>query len=170
MMDQVTQRRLRGAALGGGLLVDGRLAHAHAHHQADDHEQARQQERDAPAPGDHRVSGQQRIEQQVHAVRAEEPDGRAEVGKAAEQRALVGRCVLGGHQRGAGPLAGKAQTLAGTADAQQHDGRGAEHVVSGQQADAKRCGTHEHQGRDQGFLAAKAVAEVSEQQATERAG
>ena len=168
MTDQVAQRGLRGAVLSGGLLKDGSLAHAHAHHQADDHEQARQQERDTPAPGDHRVSGQQRIEQQVHTVRAEEANGRAEVRKAAEQRALVGRSVLGGHQRGAGPLAGKTQALAGAADAQQHDGRGAEHVVSGQQANAKRCGTHEHQGRDQGFLAAKAIAEVAEQQAAER--
>ena len=90
--------------------------------------------------------------------------------EAAEQRALVGRGVLGCHQRGAGPLAGKAQALAGTADTQQHHGRGAEHVVPGQQADAKRCGAHEHQGCDQGFLTAEAVAEVAEQQAAERAG
>ena len=66
--------------------------------------------------------------------------------------------------------AGKAQALAGTADAQQHHGRGAEHVVSGQQADAKRCGAHEHQGRNQGFLTTEAVTEVAEQQAAERAG
>ncbi len=46
----------------------------------------------------------------------------------------------------------------------------AEHVVSGQQADAKRCGAHEHQGRDQGFLTAEVVTEVAEQQAAERAG
>ena len=170
MMGQVAQRGLRGAVLGGGLLVDGRLAHAHAHDQADDHKQARQQERDAPAPGDHRVGGQQSIKQQVHAVCAEESDGRAEVREAAEQRALVGRGVLGGHQRGAGPLAGKAQALAGAADAQQHHGRGPEHVVPGQQADAKRCGTHEHQGCDQGFLTAETVAEVAEQKAAERAG
>ena len=170
MMGQVAQRGLRGAVLGGGLLVDGRLAHAHAHDQADDHEQARQQERDAPAPGEHRVGGKQGVEQQVHAIRAEEPDGRAEVREAAEQRALIGRGVLGGNQRGAGPLAGKAQALAGAAGAQQHHGRGTEHVVSGQQADAKRCGTHEHQSRDQGFLTAEAVAEVAEQKATERAG
>ena len=170
VMGQVTQRGLRGAVLGGSLLVDGRLAHAHAHDQADDHEQARQQERDAPAPGEHRVGGKHGVEQQVHAIRAEEPDGRAEVRKAAKQRTLIGRGVLGGHQRGAGPLAGKAQTLAGAAGAQQHHGCGAEHVVPGQQADAKRCGTHKHQGCDQGFLTTEAVAEMAEQQATERAG
>ena len=162
MMDQVAKRGLRRAVLSGGLLEDGSLAHAHAHHQADDHEQARQQERNAPAPGDHRVGGQQRIEQQVHAVRAEESDGRAKVREAAEQRALISRGVFSCHQRGAGPLAGKAQALAGAADAQQHDGRGTEHVVSGQQADAKRCGAHEHQGRDQGFLTTEAVTEVAE--------
>ena len=56
--------------------------------------------------------------------------------------------------------------LAGAAGAQKDDGRRAEHVIPGQQADDKCCDAHHHQGCDQGFLASELVAEVPEQQAS----
>ena len=169
MVAQIAQRRFSGAVLGSGLLVNRRLAHAGANHQTDNDQQAGKQEGDAPSPGDHGFLAQRQAQQKVHTVCAEEADGRAQVGEATVQGALVGGGVLGRDKRGARPLARKAQALAGAAHAQQQNGNGPEHVVAGQKTDAEGRDAHHQQGRHQGFLTTQTVAEVAEQKAAEGA-
>ena len=170
VLGELLERGLHHAVLLDGLLEDRCLAHALTDDKAHDDEDRREEERDAPAPGDHGGLVEVGLKQQVHTVGAEEADGRAQVGEGAVEGALVGRRVLRGDQRGAGPLAGKAEALASTAEAEQHDGQRAEDVKAREQADDEGRDAHGHEGDDQRLLAAQLVAEVTEQQRAERAG
>ena len=141
VLHQFVKRALDNAVLLDGLLEDGGLAHVLTHKQANHHEHRRKQERYAPAPGNHGLGREPLLKQQVHAVRAEEPQRRAQVGEGPPQRALVGGSVLGCHQRGTRPLAGKAQALACAAQAKQHYRHGPRTIPQRSQTQAASLGT-----------------------------
>ena len=161
---------LGGALLFSGLLEHRGLRHAGTHVQADDHQHGGTQERDTPAEGNHLFLAQVGFEQQVQAVSAEEANRGAKVREGTVQGALVGRSVFGGDQRGTGPFAGEAHALAGTADAQNHDGPCANLLITGQAANQEGGDAHGHQGDNQRLLTAELVTEVAEQHGAERTG
>ena len=142
----------------------------HAHHQADDHEHGRQQERHTPAPAHHRLGIVERLQQEERAVGQEEADRRAQLRERAVQRALVLRRVLGGDQRRARPFAAQTDALHEAAQAQDHNRQQTDLLVGRQASDEERGHAHRHQGDDQRLLAAETVTEVAEDQRADRAG
>ena len=78
--------------------------------------------------------------------------------------------VLGGHQHRTAPLAADGEALQQPADEQQDRRRDADGGVRREQADREGRDTHQHQRDDEHLLAADAVTEVAEDDATERPG
>ena len=160
------QRLLGELALGADLLEGRRLLelqpdidrHGEQHH--------RHQERDAPAPDLEGVAGQPTAHQD-HEQREEEPHRRRGLDPAGVEPAPAFRRVLGDIGGGAAVFTAEREALQ---HAQQDEDDGRRHADGGvarQQAD--QCGRHAHQhdGDEEGALAADEVAEPPEHQRAE---
>ena len=168
LTEHLSQRGLDHLVLLLGETEDRSLLHLDAHDKTDDHQHARQQERHAPAPRDHRGVIVEAFEQEVRAVRQEEADRGAQLREGTVQGTLIGGRVFGGHQRGAGPFAAQTDALDEAAQAQQRDRGDAPHVIGRQAADQEGGDTHRQQGHNQRGLAPHAIAEMAENQGADR--
>ncbi len=96
--------------------------------------------------------------------------GQAHVCPASEEAAAVGLPPFHREEDGAGPLASYANALHDSQECQRHASPDADDGVVGHQADARRGYSHGEQGCYEGGLAAVAIAEVTEDDATQRPG
>ena len=130
---------------------------------------AREQERQAPAPGEELLGGELGGE-------VERDGGQADTGRGAHLReraveaALALGGVLDGHQGGAAPLTADGEALHQPQHRQQDGGEDADGRVGGHQAHEHGRGAHGDEGDDEHLLAAHAVTEVAEHHAADRAG
>jgi hypothetical protein len=95
--------------------------------------------------------------------------GGADLRPGAVEAAALGRRVLDGHERAAGPLAADREALDRAQQDEQDRREQPDVVVRRQQADRHGRRPHEEQRDDQHRLAPDAVAEVTEERAAERA-
>jgi hypothetical protein len=145
------------------------LVDAEPDHQADQHEHGAEQERDPPAPRQELVG--------VELAGQEERDrGECDTGggtglrEGAEEAAATGWGVFDGHQGGAAPFAADGEALHEPEDREQDRCGEPDHGVAGHQAHERGGHTHGDQGDDEHLLAADAVAEVAEHDATDGSG
>ena len=136
--------------------------------QPDDDQQAAEQERHPPAPGQEGRFGGDRPHQRQHPVGEQQPDRYADLRPARVEPAPVRIAGLERHQHRAAPLAAEAEPLQEPQGDQQdrrpHPDRG----VRRQDADHERGDAHQQQRDHQHVLAAQLVAEVTEDDPAER--
>ena len=165
---QHLDQRRPGGLGAGGLGEDGRLRDPGPHEQADGQQHDAEEERDPPAPGEELRFAGQGSGQGQHERREHYAGRRARVGEAGPQTPPRGG-VLGGHQRGAAPLAADRDALHDAQEHQQDRGPHADLGVGGQQADEGAADTHEGHAQHEHLLAADPVTEVAEHDPAERA-
>ena len=169
---------LRIAPFFSALTKVSRLDQAQAHPEADDHHHGREEERHAPAPREEVGGplagalgvGEQEVDREEHRVGDDEAERCAELREGAVPGALAGGGVLGRDERRAGPLAAEREALREAEDQQEERRPPADVVVGREAADQERRDAHREQRRDEGRLAAEAVAEVPEDDGAEGAG
>src|SRR5699024_7854029 len=136
------------------------------------HEQRREQEQDAPAPGEERLGRGPLAQSDEEQVGDDEADRGAQLGERAPDGAFALRGVLGGQQGRARPFAAEADALA---EAQEDEAQGSQNDPARggggrQQADEEGADAHDEQRGDEGLLPADPVAEVAEDDRAEGAG
>lgn len=178
VLEHLGERRLDLLALGDGLGEDRRLFELEPHVQPDDHHDRAEQERNAPAPfeegarqvGVAVVVAERQRDDQEQAVGADEADGCAELRPHRRPGALAGFGRLGGEQRRTRPLPTETQALAEAHERQQRRCDEPGLVIGRQQADEEGRDAHRQERADERDLAADAVAEVPEDDGSDRAG
>ncbi|MNZ37463.1 hypothetical protein D3C78_549090 [compost metagenome] len=156
-------------ALGDGFAERRGFFHAPAQVQADQPQRRGDQERDAPAPGIHRLGRQAGFQAIGDHCRA----GKGGKGRHRHEAAIEGALVVGRmlHQVGAGPgiLATGGKALQAAREGQQRGGCQADAGVGRQQADEGRGAGHQQDGQRQDALAPQAVTQRAEHDAAQRA-
>ena len=169
LAEELQDRHLRLLLALGELGEDRALLDAATHVPADEDQHDAEQERDAPAPLEERVTGRDHRHERHDARGEQQAERNADLRRGAESAAAgLGR-VLDGHQHRAAPLAAGRDALQ---DAQQHeqDRRpDPDRLVGRQHADERRRGAHQDQRPHQHDLAAVLVAEVPGEERAERA-
>ena len=143
------------------LLEQRGFGHLEADVETDADQDGREQERDAPAPGQEHLAGQQGDDRQ-HDGRQDGTGWGTHVGEAGGESPLALVGVLQRHQCGAAPLATDRESLDQSQQDQQDRRECADGVVGGKQADGKAGHAHQGHGEHQHRLAADAVTEVPE--------
>ncbi len=138
--------------------------------QADDDQDDRGDEWNAPAPAQKRVLRDDLQQQPEDAGGEEKADGCAELREHAVPAPLAFRRILGCEENSATPFAAEAEALAEPAQCEQQRRHDADRSVGGQQADNDRRNTHGQEGGDQRRLATDLVAEMTEDNGAEWTG
>ncbi|MCY1229240.1 hypothetical protein D9M72_415980 [compost metagenome] len=136
--------------------------HAHEHHPR------RDQEGDAPAPGQELRIGQGQRQQRHHAGCQAQSDRQPDLRQRRIEAPFARRRVLIGHQHRAAPFAAQADALQHAQQQQQDRRQDADAVVGRHQSDQEGGHAHDHQRDHQHALAADLVAEVPEDHAAQR--
>ena len=98
----------------------------------------------------------------------QQSDRHAHLRQRAIETALVGRRGFDHHQHRAAPFPADAETLEKPHQNQERGRPDADLIVGRQDANHERRDAHDHQRRDQGRLAADAIAEMTEHDRAER--
>jgi hypothetical protein len=129
---------------------------------------ARDEEGNAPAPGQELLVGEQRRQQRHHARGQAQADGQPDLRQRRIEAPLFLRRVLVRHEHRAAPFAAQADALCHPKQQQQQRRRDADLRIGGHQPDQEGGHAHDHQRDDEHALAPDLVAEVAEDHAAQR--
>ena len=133
----------------------------------DDAEDARNEERDAPAVGVHRLFGQERFERGDRHRPQQETDHHRPDEEGDHQSAVPRRRVFGQEAGTTVVLAARREALNAAQKHQQHGRRGSNRAVARHQADAERGQGHQDDHDRKHSLAADPVTEWTEEESAE---
>ena len=126
-------------------------------------------ERDPPAPGHELLVveiGQRKKRRGAEA----QAQRKSDLNETSIEAALVGRRVFGRDQHGAAPFPADGDALQKTAGNQQDRSCDTDAGIGGKQADERRCEAHAHQRQDQQRFSAQTIAEVAQDDGSDRSG
>jgi hypothetical protein len=167
-LEHLDDRRALDLALRYQLFEHRRLENAEPHPQADSDQDDTEQEGYAPAPLEELVAGE-RAEREDREVGEEETRRHAELRPGCDEAAIVmGACPFHRDQHRATPFAAHADPLDRPQDGQQNRAPDADRRVAGHKGDQEGGDAHQHQGGDQGRLAADAIAVMAEDRGPDR--
>lgn len=147
----------------------GRLMQLRADVDREGQQEDRQDERNAPAPHLEISRTHRALRDQNH-QQAQHQSGRpGQLNPGGQEAAPVRRTMLGDIDDGATIFAAHRKPLQQTQQKKENPGEVAGRLVGRQAAHRHGCGTHDHNGGQKGHLATEPVAQMAEQQRTNRA-